>query len=97
MQRVTPEFGQRGALQIQRLVLVQSPGQLGLAAGHQHHVLGFLLQAKGDGVVGGGVAGVQRGDHVDLRRQGVAVRRFGHAQVEELHARKAQPLGQRLG
>ena len=97
MQGVTPKFSQWGTLQIQGLVLVQGAGQLGLAAGHQHHVLGFLLQAKGDGVVGGGVAGVQRGDHVDLLGQLGAMRRFGHAQIEELHALKAQPLGQNLG
>jgi hypothetical protein len=29
------------------------------------------LQCKADGVIGGGIAGMQRGDHVDPFRQGV--------------------------
>ena len=48
-------------------LLRKSSGHFGLAAGDQHHVFGALLQAEGDGVVGGGVAGVQGGDDVDLR------------------------------
>ncbi len=97
MQRVTPQLGQRRALQIDCFVLVERPGQLGLAAGHQHHVFGFLLQTKSDGVVGGGVASVQGRHHVDLRGQLAALGRFGHAHVQKAHAVKTQLLGQRLG
>jgi hypothetical protein len=51
------------------LVLAQHGGDLGLAAGHEHDELRLLVQREADGVVGGGVAGVQRGDDVDALGQ----------------------------
>jgi hypothetical protein len=53
-----------------------------------------LLQAEGDGVVGGGVAGVQRGDDVDARGQFTGLGGVGHAEVQEAHAVEAQARGQ---
>jgi len=97
VQRVTPQLGQRRALQVERFVFVQRTRQLGLAARHEHHVFGFLLQAKRNRVVGGGVARVQRGDHINLVGQGIAVCGFGHAEVEKLHALEPQALRQCFG
>ena len=95
VQRVAPQLGQRRARQLQGLVLAQAGGQLGLAAGHQHHGLRLLGQTEGDGVVGGGVAGVQRSHHVDALGQGRIVRRIGRRDVQKMHARKTQPRRQR--
>ncbi len=99
VQRVTPEFAQRrarlGRSRRQALVLAQGGGHFGLAARHQHQVLRPVRQRKGDGVVGGGVAGVQGGDHIDHRRQ-LGLQRLLHRGGDKAHARKAQPLRQRL-
>ena len=97
MQRVPPQLGQRRALQIQRLVFVQHTRQLGLTTRHQHHVLGLFLQTESNRIVCGRVASVKRGDHIDLRGQGLAVRRLGHTEIEKLHALKTQALRQRGG
>jgi hypothetical protein len=53
-----------------------------------------FLQAEGDGVVGGGVAGVQRGDDVDARGQFIGLGGVGHAEVQKAHALEAQARGQ---
>ena len=92
VQRMAPELGQGRARQRQRLGLAQAGRHLGLAAGHQHHEARLLGEAEGDRVVGGGVAGMQRGHDVDARRQLGRVGGLGHGEVEEGHAVEAQPL-----
>jgi hypothetical protein len=52
------------------------------------------VEGEADRVVGGGVAGVQRGDQVDLRGQRGRINGVLDAQVEEGHAGEAQPAGQ---
>ena len=86
---MAPQFGQGGLLQKQGLVLPQMAGQFGLTTRHQHHVTGLLGQAKGDGIVGGGVASVQGRDDVDLLRQTGVASCLGHRGVDEGHALKA--------
>ena len=95
MQRVAPQLGQRRARQVEGLVLAQETGGLGLATRHQHHVAGLLLQAKGDRIVGGGIAGVQRRHHVNALRQLRAAGRLLHRQRQKAHARKTELLRQR--
>jgi hypothetical protein len=54
-----------------------------------------LLQTEGDGVVGGGVTGVQRGDDVDARGQFTALRGdSATTEVQKAHALEAQARGQ---
>lgn len=93
MQRMPPDFRQRIG-QCLGLVLAQYRRHFRLAAGHDHDVPGLFLQRETDRVVGGGVAGVQGGDHVDGRGQFVGGDGFGHRQIQEGHAAKAQALGQ---
>ncbi len=97
VQRVAPEFGQRRAREIQRLVLAQARGRLGLAARHQHHVLRLFVQAKGNGGISGSVAGMQGGDDIHLLRQRGRLRRFFGAERQKSHAREPQLLRQRGG
>ena len=97
VQRVAPELAQRRARQRQRLVLAQHAGNLGLAAGHQHHVARVARQAEGDRVVGRGVAGVQRGHDIDLGRDLVRGHRLLHRGRDKAHAIEAQPSGQLAG
>ena len=89
--RVPPQLCDRVA-QCLLLVLAQHRGNLGLAAGHEHDGACALVQREADRVVGGGVAGVQRGDDVDAPGQAVRVDRFGHAEVLEAHARREPEL-----
>ena len=56
-----------------------------------------LRRAKVDGVVGGGVAGVQGGDDVELIGQVGRLGGIGRAEVEKVHALKAQPGGKLAG
>jgi hypothetical protein len=93
---MAPEFCQRRARQAQGLVLTQAGGDLGLAAGNDHHGPGLLLQAEGDGVVGGGITGMQGRDHVELRGHGSGMRGLGHRHVEKSHALEAQVCSQLL-
>ncbi len=53
-------------------------------------MIGVVLEREQQGVVGGGVAGVQREQHVDPR--GELVGRLPDARGDEAHARKAQLL-----
>jgi hypothetical protein len=64
VQRVAPDLGQRIGERL-ALVAVQHRGHFGLAARHQHDEARLFGQREMDGVIGGGVAGVQGGDHVD--------------------------------
>ena len=48
-----------------RLGLAQASRHLRLAARHEHHEARLLAQAECDGVVGRGIAGVQRRHHID--------------------------------
>ena len=68
--------------------------RFGLAAGHQYHVPRLFVQAKGNGIVGGGVAGVQGGHDIHLLGQVSRVGRCFGAECQKTHARKAQPLRQ---
>ena len=51
-------------------------------------------QCKTDRVIGRRVAGVQRGDDINLIGQGARMRRFFNRDVEKTHAFKAKPGGQ---
>ena len=55
----------------------------------------MFFQAEGNGIVRGGVAGVQGSDDVELRGHEVGLRGFGHGHVQELHPVKAQ-VGRQL-
>jgi hypothetical protein len=77
------------------LVPAQHGGDFGLAAGHEDDELRLLRQGEADRVVGGRVAGVQRGDDVHLLwRQLRRGDGFRDRQIEQRHPRKAQPLRQ---
>ena len=67
---------------------------LRLAAWRQHHEARLALDAEADGVIGGGVAGVQCRDDIDARRQFRAGDGVGHRQVEKAHAIETQALGE---
>jgi hypothetical protein len=79
------------------LVAVEHRGHFGLAARHQHDEARLFGQREMDGVIGGGVAGVQGGDHVDRFRQAGRGGGIGHRQVQEGHAAKAQACCQFFG
>lgn len=96
VQGVAPQLGQRRAGQRQGLAAAQHARHLGLAAGHDHHRLRLLGQAKGNRVVGGGVAGVQGGDDADAWGQLRGLRGVGGSDVQKVHALKAELLGQCL-
>lgn len=87
---VAPEFREGGFAEGFVLVLSQGGGHFGLAAGDQHDEAGLLGQGEANGVVGGGVAGVQGGDQVHPGRQFWSGDGFLDAQVEETHAGKAE-------
>ena len=65
------------------------PGHLGLAAGDQRHVIRAVARRQHDGVVGGGVAGVQRGHQIHPRWN----RGARHLGFQEAHAFVAEPGG----
>ena len=67
--RMPPDFAQHALGQGLTLVLAQHRGHLGLAARHQDNEPGAFFQSKADRIVGGGIAGMQRGDQVDPCRQ----------------------------
>ncbi len=54
----------------------------------------MLAQGKTDGVVGGGIAGVQRGDDVDALGQFRRADRFLDAEIEKPHAFELQSTSQ---
>ena len=93
---MAPELGQRRAREAQRLGLAQAGRDFGLATRHDHHCLGFLLQAEGNCIVGRGIAGMQRRDHVKALGHGFDARRLGNRHVEKVHALETQLRGQRL-
>ena len=64
---VVPHFETGAPRQNLDVVLAQLSSHFGLAARHQDHGAGFFEQTKGNRVVGGGVARMQCGDHIDLR------------------------------
>jgi hypothetical protein len=68
--RVAPQFGERGLAQ--RLILpgAHGGGDFSLAAGDEHDMPGLLGQRETDGIVGRRVAGVQGGDDIYPVRQG---------------------------
>ena len=73
------------------------PRHFSLAAGNQHKGPRLLLQSKGDGVVRGGIACMQRSDDIELAGQCFRLGGLGHAQIDKRHARKAQLLRQFSG
>ena len=94
VQRVSPQLGQGCARQLQRLALAQAGSHFGLAAGHDDHRACLFLQAEGNGIVGGGVAGMQRGHHINALGQLGRIGGFSHRQIQERHTPKAELLGQ---
>jgi hypothetical protein len=89
--RMPPEFRQRRPGQGFVLLAAQHGGDFGLAAGDEDDELRLLVQGEADGVVGGRIAGVQRGDDVD--RSGRPASRWRSRRAgEEGHAREAEPL-----
>ena len=78
------------------LARTQGGGDFGLAARHEHDEARAAGEGEAQGVVGGGVAGVQRGDDVDVGRDLRRVeRRCGVAGVKA-HAVEAEPGGKSL-
>ena len=75
VQWVPPKFGQGGSRQVEGFVLAQLCGHFGLATGYQDHGAGFFQKAKGDRIVGGRVASMKCGDHIDLGWQEFRLRR----------------------
>jgi hypothetical protein len=63
--RMPPDLRQRRLGEGLVLLAAQLRGDFGLAAGDENDELRLLLEREANGVVGGGVAGVQRGDDVD--------------------------------
>lgn len=96
VKRVAPQLSQRRARQAQGLGLAQAGCHFRLAAGHQHHGLGFFLQAKGNRIIRGGIAGMQSSDHIKALGHEVRMRGLCHRHVQEMHALKAQVCGQLL-
>ena len=94
MNRVAPEFGEWCFAKRGVLVPAQHRGNLGLAAGHEHHVSGLFVESETNRVIGGRIAGVQRGDDVNVRRQFGRGDRFLDRQVEKRHARKTESAGE---
>ena len=90
VQRMPPELRQRSACQLQGLALSQTRGHLGLTAGHEHHVARMLGQPERNGVVSGGVAGMQGRHHVDLLGQLRAVLGLLHGQRQKGHALESE-------
>ena len=69
----TPVHGMAPELVERALAVAEKRRDLGLAAGNKHDEARLLMQGEANGIVGGGIAGVQRGHNVDLAWEGVRV------------------------
>ena len=94
VQWVAPDFGQGGFAEASRFVGAQDAGDFGLTTGDEDDVFGIFGEGESDGVVGGGIAGVQGGDHFYLLGQCVVGDGVGDAQVVKAHAGEACVLCQ---
>ncbi len=87
LDRVPPQLVKRTALAIQQ------SRHFGLTARHERNRFGFMTQSKVNGVVGGRIAGVQRGHHLDL---GMVKLRARNRRTDELHPVEAGFIRKRL-
>ncbi|CAM2149265.1 hypothetical protein PT2222_210054 [Paraburkholderia tropica] len=95
MQRVTPHFRERLAERL-ALVATQHARHFGLTTRHHDDMARVLLEREAQRVVGGGIAGVQRRDDIDRRRQLHRRDRVGHREIQKRHPLEAEPRRQFL-
>jgi len=85
---MAPELGER------TFAFRQQPRHFRLAAGNERDVSGAMPEREADRLVGRGVAGVQRRDHVRAPAREIC---FGDGALDEFHALEAAFARQRAG